>query len=63
MEIVSGMNNSAVQRLKRLWVSLPEKHTEQFEELEELMMPQNNFKNYYTELSKRNQPVLPYFGM
>ena len=46
-----------------MWVSLPEKFLGQFEELEEMMMPQNNFKNYYAELSARQGPVLPYFGI
>ncbi len=63
MEIISGLNNSAVQRLKRLWVGLPDRFLRLFEEMEETMMPQNNFKNYYAEINKRiSSPCVPYFG-
>ena len=57
--------NSDVFRLKRLWVSLSDRALYQFEELEELMLTQNNFKNYYNELTRRQQlqqPIVPYFG-
>lgn len=63
MEIMSGLNNSSIQRLKRLWGSISERSRKTFDDLEELMSGQHNFKNYYTEIAKRPLPLLPYFGI
>jgi hypothetical protein len=62
LEIISGLSNSAVQRLKRLWSALPEKYMNLFSSMEELMNPQSNFRNYTSELNKRPLPTFPYFG-
>jgi hypothetical protein len=57
-----GLNNSAIQRLKKLWASISEKRMRTFNELEELMNGQQNFKSYHAELNSRSLPILPYFG-
>eukprot|EP01119_Soliformovum_irregulare_P013759 TRINITY_DN3698_c0_g1_i3.p1 TRINITY_DN3698_c0_g1~~TRINITY_DN3698_c0_g1_i3.p1 ORF type:complete len:1112 (-),score=332.45 TRINITY_DN3698_c0_g1_i3:220-3486(-) len=63
MEIMSGLNNSAIQRLKRLWGSISDRSRKTFEDLEEMMSGQHNFRNYYAEIAKRPLPLLPYFAL
>ncbi len=68
MQILSGLNNSSVKRLKvnapsvvstklylmsfskDTWESLGEKATKMIQDMEKLMEPQSNFKNYRTSL-------------
>ncbi|ELR19622.1 RasGEF domain containing protein [Acanthamoeba castellanii str. Neff] len=53
MQILSGLNNSSVKRLKDTWEALGERSKKKMEELESLMEPQSNFKNYRTVLHHR----------
>lgn len=52
----------AILRLKRLWASLSDRRLRVFEQLEEVMSAQQNFKNYYHEINEKQLPVLPYIG-
>eukprot|EP01114_Cavostelium_apophysatum_P016077 TRINITY_DN4514_c0_g1_i1.p1 TRINITY_DN4514_c0_g1~~TRINITY_DN4514_c0_g1_i1.p1 ORF type:complete len:1126 (-),score=268.47 TRINITY_DN4514_c0_g1_i1:44-3421(-) len=63
MSIISGLNNSSVQRLKRLWSSLPDTFSKEFGEMEDLMSIQSGFKNYQNEINNRTQPIMPYFAL
>jgi hypothetical protein len=65
MEILAGLNHFTVQRLQSLWKSISEKHTKLFNQLDEVMLPQNNYKNYQDELWQRlpKEPTLPYLGI
>ncbi len=63
MEILSGLNQCSVQRLKGLWRSLPQRYRNTFQMLEKVMDPRFNFATYRSELRKREAPILPYFGM
>lgn len=69
MEILSGINHCSVSRLN-LQTNLSEKHLSVLTELEELLTPKNNFKNYRLELKKlmashslMDPPILPYLGV
>jgi len=66
MEILSGLNNISVSRLKDAWRMLPERYKAYFEELESVMDNQQNFARYRDQLAKRElarEPALPYFGL
>ncbi|ELR23171.1 RasGEF domain containing protein [Acanthamoeba castellanii str. Neff] len=66
MEILSGLNNISISRLKDTWRQVPEKYKAYFEELEAVMDNQQNFHRYREQLAKREEarePTLPYFGL
>ncbi|KAI9143235.1 ras guanine nucleotide exchange factor domain-containing protein [Paraphysoderma sedebokerense] len=68
MAIISGLNLSAVTRLKQTWEIVPEKHKHTIKELEELVSPQGNYKNYRAiydqmEREKGSVPFIPFFGL
>jgi len=63
LEIVSGLNHFAVQRLKLAWEAVSEKSMRDFQALDELMSSKNNFKNYQEELKTRKPPSVPYIGL
>lgn len=63
MEIISGLSNAAVIRQKSVWTELSDKHLQIWNRLDDLMSPKNGYKKYQTEISHRNLPVLPYFGV
>eukprot|EP01103_Thecamoeba_quadrilineata_P020672 TRINITY_DN900_c0_g2_i1.p1 TRINITY_DN900_c0_g2~~TRINITY_DN900_c0_g2_i1.p1 ORF type:complete len:834 (-),score=132.85 TRINITY_DN900_c0_g2_i1:94-2595(-) len=63
MEIISGLQLSAVHRLKRTWETIPKKSLAVFQELVDLMAVSNNWKNYREVLKQCNPPALPYLGM
>jgi hypothetical protein len=52
MEILGGLNNSSVQRLKKVWELVPEKSRDQFQRLEELMEAKQNYKNYREHIAE-----------
>src|SRR3990167_5400366 len=64
LEILSGINNYSVQRLKKTWKALPSKFREKFSEMEELMDNRLNYANYRKKLAEcsKDASVLPYFG-
>eukprot|EP01087_Luapelamoeba_hula_P021633 TRINITY_DN75_c4_g2_i3.p1 TRINITY_DN75_c4_g2~~TRINITY_DN75_c4_g2_i3.p1 ORF type:complete len:1301 (-),score=228.88 TRINITY_DN75_c4_g2_i3:392-4294(-) len=66
MEIISGLNHSTIQRLKRVWAMLPRKMRDIWNNFDELMNPRQNFAIYRKQLEKRRKnsvPLLPYFGL
>lgn len=52
MEILSGLNNVSISRLKNIWRQVPEKYKGYFEELEFVMDNQQNFSRYRDHLAK-----------
>jgi hypothetical protein len=62
MEIVSGLESAAVQRLKETWQSIPPKYSKSYQELQTLMSPEGNFRNYREEILKAAPPGVPYIG-
>lgn len=63
LEIISGLNNAMVQRLKKTWKAIPSKLLAKFEELETLMDSRRNFGAYRKRLKEATPPLLPYFGI
>jgi len=63
MEIMAGLNNSAVYRLKKLWNAIPIESKQIFSEIEQLMSSMNNFATYRTFLENQTPPVFPYLAL
>ncbi|KAL6049934.1 RasGEF [Balamuthia mandrillaris] len=65
IQIISGLNNSYVQRLKSLWQdgALPDKYISTFQDLEAVCSPLHNFTHYRKEFKERQAPKLPYFAL
>jgi len=62
MAIISGLNNSAISRLKKNWMAISDKAKETFKKLEELMTLDSNFKRYREFVATKTSPVVPYMG-
>ncbi|KAJ5071450.1 guanine nucleotide exchange factor [Anaeramoeba ignava] len=64
MEIIGGLHNACVHRMKNTWEQLPSKDIEAFEDLTTLMGAQGSYKRFRSELEKKaNQPLIPYVGI
>jgi len=65
MEMLAGLNRGSVQRLKKTWSAVSSSALDTFAELNTLMDPKHNFKNY-REMVKKSLSgpyCLPYIGM
>jgi len=66
MQLLSGLNNSSVRRLKKAWKGVSEKAKEQMVKLEAVMSHESNFRRYRDLLSshlKEAQPTIPYLAL
>eukprot|EP00011_Vannellida_sp_DIVA3-517-6-12_P003037 CAMPEP_0114626520 /NCGR_PEP_ID=MMETSP0168-20121206/11824_1 /TAXON_ID=95228 ORGANISM="Vannella sp., Strain DIVA3 517/6/12" /NCGR_SAMPLE_ID=MMETSP0168 /ASSEMBLY_ACC=CAM_ASM_000044 /LENGTH=481 /DNA_ID=CAMNT_0001837827 /DNA_START=50 /DNA_END=1492 /DNA_ORIENTATION=- len=66
MEILGGLNNVAVQRLKKAWGALPEKYDLIWENLTALMDTKNNYQEYRNAVAAakaQNTGVVPFLGV
>ena len=64
MEVVSGLQNSAVFRLKQTWAGLDKtRYVRLFEEQREVMLRDQNYKNFREKLHNVNPPCIPYLGV
>lgn len=63
MEIVSGLGNAGVFRLKQTWAELSSYHKTSFEQLKALMAPEKNFQAFREQLKSVNPPTIPYIGI
>eukprot|EP01104_Vermistella_antarctica_P005891 TRINITY_DN16638_c0_g1_i1.p1 TRINITY_DN16638_c0_g1~~TRINITY_DN16638_c0_g1_i1.p1 ORF type:complete len:497 (-),score=131.35 TRINITY_DN16638_c0_g1_i1:148-1638(-) len=63
MEILGGINNVSVQRLKKTWEALPEKYATNLSELNEMMETKHNYKRYRDSLQNEKGAVVPYLGI
>ena len=61
-EIMSGLNGSAVRRLKASFEALTEDDQARFASLNTLIAGDNNFNGYRSELMKHGMPAVPYLG-
>ncbi|KAK9728905.1 Son of sevenless 1 [Basidiobolus ranarum] len=63
-EIVAGLEQSSVQRLKGLWKSLPNKYLQIYSHLAKVISRSDNHRTYRTCLQATgvSVPVLPYLG-
>eukprot|EP00026_Physarum_polycephalum_P004864 Phypoly_transcript_04888.p1 GENE.Phypoly_transcript_04888~~Phypoly_transcript_04888.p1 ORF type:complete len:490 (+),score=76.11 Phypoly_transcript_04888:570-2039(+) len=63
MQIVTGLNSSAVTRLKTTWANVPAKRRESFAVLEKLMDMYGNYKTYRELLISASPPFIPFLGL
>ncbi|KAF2076013.1 hypothetical protein CYY_002673 [Polysphondylium violaceum] len=65
MEILGSLHNSSISRLKNSWALVSQKSNDMFQILNQLMIPDTNFKNYRKQLSLvlPNEPCIPYLGL
>eukprot|EP01088_Endostelium_zonatum_P007577 TRINITY_DN1988_c1_g1_i1.p1 TRINITY_DN1988_c1_g1~~TRINITY_DN1988_c1_g1_i1.p1 ORF type:complete len:1287 (-),score=395.26 TRINITY_DN1988_c1_g1_i1:145-4005(-) len=63
MEILSGLQNASVYRLKATFEMLPKKTWEMFEEMNEVLSSHENFKMFRAKLHSVNPPCIPYLGI
>ncbi|KAJ3452671.1 guanine nucleotide exchange factor [Anaeramoeba flamelloides] len=66
MEIVAGLNNSAIRRLRKSWALVLEQDIKDFEDFSVLLSSRKNsqnLRNAISEIEKTKKPLLPYLGM
>jgi hypothetical protein len=59
-EIVAGLSNSSVHRLKKTWNLVGKEYTEYMDAMKDLQPV--NFKKLREELRNANSPCIPYIG-
>lgn len=57
--IVGGLNLAPVQRLKRTWEEVPSRAIDSLREMEEIMSPYQNMKNYRERMQQAMPPIVP----
>ncbi len=63
LEILAGLNNVAVSRLKHIWKQVSDEHRQKLAEFDELMSLKHNRRNYRELLDSINsKPCVPYLG-
>jgi hypothetical protein len=60
MQIISGLNNLSLVRLKGLIKAVPQNYRETLSRLEQTMSPAQNSKNYRNLV--KQQPSIPFLG-
>lgn len=63
MEIISGLQNSAVFRLKLTWGALPNKYNKSYTDMHQIMSREQNYKNARAFLHNVDPPCIPYLGV
>ncbi|KAL6069605.1 hypothetical protein QOT17_007457 [Balamuthia mandrillaris] len=63
MAIFAGLNHHAVKRLSNTWEQLPPAYVKEWESLEELLGPKDNFKNYREAIRSSSSGYIPYIGI
>lgn len=62
-QIVLGLHNPAVLKLKTTWSKVARKYVTALKEVNELVNPEKNHRAYRTVLAKTTPPCIPYVGM
>eukprot|EP00339_Tiarina_fusa_P025431 CAMPEP_0117002376 /NCGR_PEP_ID=MMETSP0472-20121206/4073_1 /TAXON_ID=693140 ORGANISM="Tiarina fusus, Strain LIS" /NCGR_SAMPLE_ID=MMETSP0472 /ASSEMBLY_ACC=CAM_ASM_000603 /LENGTH=1327 /DNA_ID=CAMNT_0004702717 /DNA_START=12 /DNA_END=3995 /DNA_ORIENTATION=- len=63
MEIISGLGDSSVHRLKNHWAELPKKTQTLYNELKVILSSEQSYKNFRAYLKTCNGACIPYLGM
>jgi len=63
MEIISGLGDSSIHRLKNHWTELPKKTQNIYAELKAILSSEQNYKNFRAYLKTCNGACIPYLGM
>jgi len=58
--LLSGLSTNSIQRLKKTWEGLSSKVKNIFTDIEKLMDPSRNMRNYRMELESREPPIIPF---
>eukprot|EP00732_Lithocolla_globosa_P002989 Lithocolla_globosa_v1_NODE_2195_length_2116_cov_31.512858.p1 type:complete len:667 gc:universal NODE_2195_length_2116_cov_31.512858:105-2105(+) len=59
--ILSGLQHSAIDRLKSTWKKVPNSHIECLDSLKSLMDPSRNMKTYRSLIENATPPLIPFF--
>lgn len=62
-ELVSGLNNSGVYRLRKTWDQLKPAQKKQFDELQALSAQDSNFRSLRNAIINLKPPCIPYIGV
>jgi hypothetical protein len=63
MEILAGLQNSAIYRLKKTWEKMEKSKSQVvYQELMDLMSSTDNYKVYRNAIHHVNPPCIPYLG-
>jgi hypothetical protein len=62
-ELISGVNNASVYRLKKTWEILKPASRKQFDELQALISQDNNFRTFRNAIINLKPPCIPYIGV
>ncbi|MCO5585033.1 hypothetical protein L7F22_038965 [Adiantum nelumboides] len=63
MAIYSGLNNASLNRLRRTWDAVNQRHLQLFENMRGILAPTRNFTKYRETLRKLNPPCVPFLGV
>jgi len=65
-EIMSGLADSSIYRLRRTWIKVEEKDKklwQQYKDVTQKLSPAQNWKTYRANLKLANPPCVPYLGV
>jgi son of sevenless-like protein len=63
MAIYSGLNNASLNRLRRTWDAVNQRHLQMFENMKNILAPTKNFSKYRETLRQLNPPCVPFLGV
>ena len=63
MEILSGLGDSSIHRLKNHWTELPKKSQQIYNDLKAILNSDRAFASFRAYLKNAEQPCIPYLGM
>jgi son of sevenless-like protein len=63
MAIYSGLNNASLNRLRRTWDAVNQRHLALFENMKVVLAPTKNFSRYRHTLRQLNPPCVPFLGV
>ena len=62
-QLVLGLHNPAVFKLKSTWAKVGRRYVQALKEVNDLVNPEKNHRSYRTVLAKTSPPCVPYVGM
>lgn len=65
MAIISALNMTSVTRLKKMWATIRSKSAQDIKDLESVLDPSSNFKNYRKTIAAlpEDAPCIPFFSL
>eukprot|EP01098_Paradermamoeba_levis_P012537 TRINITY_DN550_c0_g1_i1.p1 TRINITY_DN550_c0_g1~~TRINITY_DN550_c0_g1_i1.p1 ORF type:complete len:366 (+),score=66.58 TRINITY_DN550_c0_g1_i1:658-1755(+) len=62
VQVLNALSSAPIAQLKQNWRVISPKLIQQYEKLQILMSPENNFENYKKEVSRLTPPLIPHLG-